>query len=196
MQSFRRDVNGGDTRSPRSSEAGPAVTYRFGRYMLDAAQRRLLSGSEIRPLPEKVFQILLLLLEAGCRVVEKHVFLDRVWPGIAASNANLAQHMFMLRGLLGEHAGDQVYIVTVPGKGYRFAVPIETKQGLYMKGSCEGCRLPLHASDEAYICSYECTFCAACSLASGGRCPNCGGEQVRRPKRSGEAQVRTITLED
>jgi uncharacterized protein len=168
----------------RSPEAGPAVTYRFGPYMLDAAQRRLLSGSEVRPLPEKVFQILLLLLEADCRVVERRVLLDRVWPGAAASNANLAQHMFMLRGLLGEHAGDQVYVVTVPGKGYRFAVPIEAKQGLYMKGSCERCRRLLPPSADAYICSYECTFCAACSQVSGGRCPNCGGEQVRRPRRS------------
>jgi DNA-binding winged helix-turn-helix (wHTH) protein len=168
-------------------ESGPAVTYRFGPYMLDAAQRRLLSGSEIRPLPEKVFQILLLLLEGGCRVVEKQVFLDRVWPGSPASNANLAQHMFMLRGMLGEHTGQQVYIVTVPGKGYRFAVPIETKQGLSMKGSCERCRRPLPASAEAYICSYECTFCAGCSQASRGRCPNCGGEQVRRPRRSQSA---------
>jgi DNA-binding winged helix-turn-helix (wHTH) protein len=161
-----------------------ALTYRFGRYMLDTAQRRLLSGSEIRPLPEKLFQILLLLLEGGCRVVEKQVFLDRVWPGTTASNANLVQHMFMLRGMLGEHSGDQVYIVTVPGKGYRFAVPIETKQGLSMKGSCERCGIFLPASGEAYICSYECTFCAACSHACQARCPNCGGEQVRRPPRS------------
>ncbi len=169
---------------PRSSETGSTATYRFGPYLLDAAQRRLLSGSTIQPLPEKVFQLLLLLLEADCRVVEKRELLDRVWPGAAVSNANLAQHMFMLRELLGEHAGDRVYIVTVPGKGYRFAVPIETKQGLSMKGSCERCRRLLPPSADAYICSYECTFCAACSQASGGRCPNCGGEQVRRPKRS------------
>jgi DNA-binding winged helix-turn-helix (wHTH) protein len=169
---------------PPLPEAGPAVTYRFGPYMLDTAQRRLLSGSEIRPLPEKVFQILLLLLEGGCRVVEKQVFLDRVWSGTAASNANLVQHMFMLRGMLGGHAGEQVYIVTVPGKGYRFALPIETKQGLSMKGSCERCGSPLPASAEAYICSYECTFCAVCRHACQARCPNCGGEQVQRPRRS------------
>lgn len=163
---------------------GPALTYRFGRYMLDTAQRRLLSGSEIRPLPEKLFQILLLLLEADCTVVEKQVFLDRVWPGTTASHANLVQHMFMLRAMLGEQSGEQVYIVTVPGKGYRFAVPIETKQGLYMKASCERCGIFLPTSGEAYICSYECTFCAACSHATQARCPNCGGPQLPRPPRS------------
>jgi uncharacterized protein len=168
---------------PPRSEV-PVLTYRFGPYMLDIAQRRLLSGSEMRPLPEKLFQILLLLLEGGCRVVEKRVFLDKVWPGAAASNANLVQHMFMLRGMLGEHFPERVYIVTVPGKGYRFAVPVETKQGLSMKGSCERCAALLAASAEAYICSYECTFCPECSRACQARCPNCGGEQVRRPPRS------------
>lgn len=166
---------------PRSQD--PTLTYRFGPYMLDTAQRRLLSGSEIRPLPEKIFQILLLLLESGCSVVEKQVFLDRVWPGTSASNANLVQHMFMLREMLGEHSRRQVYIVTVPGKGYRFTVPVETKQGLSMKGSCERCGTCLPATAEAYICSYECTFCATCSQACQARCPNCGGEQARRPSR-------------
>lgn len=176
--------------SPPSSltESGPILTYRFGPYILDTARRRLLSGLEIRPLPEKIFRILLLLLEGDGRVVEKQAFLDRVWPGTAASNANLVQHIFMLRGMLGEHSGEPVYIVTVPGKGYRFAVPIETKQGLSMKGSCERCGSPLPASAEAYICSYECTFCAACCHACRARCPNCGGEQVRRPTRCQSAQ--------
>ena len=39
-------------------------------------------------------------------------------------------------------------------------------------------------SEAARICSYECTFCAGCAEATlAGRCPNCGGELVRRPIR-------------
>jgi hypothetical protein len=38
-------------------------------------------------------------------------------------------------------------------------------------------------SDDARICSHECTFCAACADAMQGRCPNCGGELVARPRR-------------
>jgi two-component system, LytTR family, sensor kinase len=66
-----------------------------------------------------------------------------------------------------------------------------------MKTTCEGCARPLEPDGEAYICSYECTFCADC--ASGGQniCPHCGGELVRRPRRGisaegpgeGEAEV-------
>jgi hypothetical protein len=34
------------------------------------------------------------------------------------------------------------------------------------------------------ICSFECTFCADCARDRlTGRCPNCGGELVRRPIR-------------
>ena len=57
---------------------------------------------------------------------------------------------------------------------------------LKLKPNCECCNkdLPPEAPD-ALICSFECTFCAACAARSlpGGRCPNCGGELVRRPIR-------------
>jgi hypothetical protein len=56
---------------------------------------------------------------------------------------------------------------------------------LKLKPNCECCNRDLPPeSRDARICSFECTFCAAC--ADGvlqGRCPNCGGELVRRPIR-------------
>lgn len=56
---------------------------------------------------------------------------------------------------------------------------------LEMKPACECCQKPLPLeSDEAVICSYECTFCATCSdTVLNGRCPNCGGVLERRPVR-------------
>jgi hypothetical protein len=37
-------------------------------------------------------------------------------------------------------------------------------------------------SRDAMLCSLECTFCKACAEdVREGRCPNCGGERVRRP---------------
>jgi organic hydroperoxide reductase OsmC/OhrA len=58
---------------------------------------------------------------------------------------------------------------------------------LEMRPTCECCGRDLPPdSTEALICSFECTFCAACAAdrLDGHRCPNCAGELVRRPIRS------------
>jgi hypothetical protein len=54
---------------------------------------------------------------------------------------------------------------------------------LQMKSACEQCGKSLAAHAEAYICSYECTFCQTCTQEMSAICPNCGGELVRRPRR-------------
>ena len=53
---------------------------------------------------------------------------------------------------------------------------------LELRPNCECCDKDLPAdSADARICSFECTFCAACAAGVlAGRCPNCGGELVRR----------------
>ncbi len=63
---------------------------------------------------------------------------------------------------------------------------------LQLRPSCECCDRDLPpASPYARICTYECTFCAACADGRlGGRCPNCGGELVRRPIRPAERLAR------
>ncbi len=56
---------------------------------------------------------------------------------------------------------------------------------LELRPTCEHCNksLPPDALD-ARICSYECTFCAACvEHVLGNVCPNCGGGFVPRPVR-------------
>ncbi|HEV7231769.1 MAG TPA: DUF1272 domain-containing protein [Bacteroidia bacterium] len=56
---------------------------------------------------------------------------------------------------------------------------------LELKPSCENCRILLPpSSTQAYICSYECTFCRNCALdLLKNVCPNCGGGFVPRPIR-------------
>ncbi|MGD1878483.1 MAG: DUF1272 domain-containing protein [Kiloniellaceae bacterium] len=53
-----------------------------------------------------------------------------------------------------------------------------------MKPACERCDLALSFDGEAWICSFECTFCTACAQTMERRCPNCGGELVARPRRA------------
>jgi len=56
---------------------------------------------------------------------------------------------------------------------------------LQLRPSCECCDVDLPPdSAAARICSFECTFCATCaSTVLKGRCPNCGGELLARPRR-------------
>jgi hypothetical protein len=63
---------------------------------------------------------------------------------------------------------------------------------LQLRPGCERCDrdLPPESTD-ARICSFECTFCAACAATPlGNACPNCGGELVPRPRRPAAALAR------
>jgi len=56
---------------------------------------------------------------------------------------------------------------------------------LQLRPNCECCDrdLPPESAD-ARICSFECTFCRDCAEnVLSGRCPNCGGDLVTRPRR-------------
>lgn len=56
---------------------------------------------------------------------------------------------------------------------------------LEMRPDCEKCGCDLPAEDPgAFICSFECTFCAECTTALNERCPNCGGDLRARPTRA------------
>ena len=56
---------------------------------------------------------------------------------------------------------------------------------LQLKPNCECCDADLPPdSAEALICSFECTFCITCATTIlAGKCPNCGGELMARPRR-------------
>jgi uncharacterized protein len=56
---------------------------------------------------------------------------------------------------------------------------------LELRPGCECCDVDLPpGSNSAYICTFECTFCASCAESKlGFICPNCGGDLVQRPAR-------------
>ena len=59
---------------------------------------------------------------------------------------------------------------------------------LQLRPNCECCNRDLPPeSQDALICSFECTFCRPCATSVlKGVCPNCGGELVARPRRLAE----------
>jgi DNA-binding winged helix-turn-helix (wHTH) protein len=102
--------------------------FRFGGFSFDAVRRLLLKGSEAVPVPERLAVILMQLLQANGKVVGKETLATSVWPDDAVSDANLVQHIYMLRRLLGEKAKDHSTILGVPRQGYRMAIPVEVVQ--------------------------------------------------------------------
>ncbi len=56
---------------------------------------------------------------------------------------------------------------------------------LAMRPDCERCGKDLPAHEPgAFICSFECSFCAVCAEELDELCPNCGGELMDRPTRA------------
>lgn len=99
-------------------------TYEFGAFRLDTVRRLLLREGEIVPLTPKAFDTLLALVENSERVLDKDELLRLIWTDTIVEERNLTVNISTLRKALGEAATEHRYIVTVPGRGYRFAADV------------------------------------------------------------------------
>ena len=100
------------------------LSYDFGRFRLNVAERILLREGDVVPLTPKVFDILLTLVENSGQVVSKDDLMKRVWPNTFVEEGNLTQNISLLRKALGETPGGLQFIETVPRRGYRFVAEI------------------------------------------------------------------------
>ncbi|MBV8727215.1 MAG: winged helix-turn-helix domain-containing protein, partial [Candidatus Eremiobacteraeota bacterium] len=96
------------------------MLFKFGPFALDASRRLLSSGSHIKPLSERLNQILMMLLESDGAAVSKDEFAERIWTNDTFNESNLAQHVSQLRKILQQHGGFGEFIATVAKTGYRF----------------------------------------------------------------------------
>ena len=96
-----------------------AAAVRFGRFELRPVERQLLQDDRPATLGSRAFDVLQALVERHDRVVSKNELLELAWPGLVVEENNLTVQVSALRKLLGPQA-----ISTVPGRGYRFAVPL------------------------------------------------------------------------
>ena len=94
--------------------------YSFAPFTLDPIARTLRRDGEMVPIGAKTFDLLVFLVERHGRVLTKDTLLRGVWPETFVEEANLAQHVSSLRKVLGEKAGENRYISTLPGRGYSF----------------------------------------------------------------------------
>src|SRR5688572_20773738 len=72
----------------------------------------------------KAFEILFFLVSNSQRVVEKDELMGAVWPDTIVEDNNLTQNISVLRRVLGERHGENRFIATVPGRGYKFVAEV------------------------------------------------------------------------
>jgi eukaryotic-like serine/threonine-protein kinase len=102
----------------------PKIFYEFDSFRIDPEERVLMQNGSPIPLNPKAFEILTILVRHCERVVLKDDLMKQLWPDSFVEEANLTQNIFMLRKALGESGRSYRYVVTVPGRGYRFAVKV------------------------------------------------------------------------
>ena len=116
--------------------------YEFGPFSLDPAERVISRDGTPLSMTPKVFDTLVCLVRNQGRLLTKDELLKEVWPDTFVEESNLAQQIFVLRKTLGDAVDEKRYIVTVPGRGYRFtevvrAVAVKEDQDQEIEGTEE-----------------------------------------------------------
>src|SRR5579859_806398 len=95
--------------------------YEFGPFRVDTRECLLLRDGKVIALTPKAFETLLVFLQNAGRLLPKEELMERIWQDRYVEEVNLSQHISTLRKALGDTAQLSRYIVTVPGRGYRFS---------------------------------------------------------------------------
>ena len=103
--------------------------YEFGSFRVDTLRGLLLRGDDPVQLTGKCFEVLVVLIQNSQATVSKDALMKAVWPDTFVEESNLTQHISLLRKALGESPQDRLYIVTVPGQGYRFVADVREVRG-------------------------------------------------------------------
>src|SRR5688572_17472162 len=103
--------------------------HEFGEFELDTLRRVLTSRATGQPvdITGRVVEALVYLVERPGQLVEKKALMDALWPHVVVEEGNLTQTIHSLRRALGEKAGEDRFIATVPGRGYRFVAAVKVR---------------------------------------------------------------------
>lgn len=113
-----------DVSVTRSLQAGDsAAGLAFGSFVLYPREHVLLRDGVPVNLGSRAMSLLVALCTRAGALVEKQELLDVVWPRAVVEECNLRAQVVALRRTLAE-GGPGCYIVTVPGRGYRFCAPV------------------------------------------------------------------------
>jgi DNA-binding winged helix-turn-helix (wHTH) protein len=105
--------------------------YSFGGFVLNVTRRALLTRSQHTiPLPTAAIDTLVVLVEHAGEVVRKDTLLKAVWQDVNVEENSLMRCISTLRRGLGDTTSHSRFIVTVPGRGYRFVANVDLMPAL------------------------------------------------------------------
>lgn len=81
-------------------------------------------AGEALPLASRAFATLRYLVERAGETVDKSALMAKVWPNTVVAENNLNQCILALRKAFGEASGDRRFILTIPGRGFKFVAPV------------------------------------------------------------------------
>jgi TolB-like protein len=99
-------------------------TLAFGPFRLETDSGILFRGTEPTPLGQRAVSLLALLLDRARAPVSKDDLFAAAWPGQAIEDSNLTVQIAAIRRALAGDAGDEVWIETLPRRGYRYVGPV------------------------------------------------------------------------
>jgi TolB-like protein/DNA-binding winged helix-turn-helix (wHTH) protein/Flp pilus assembly protein TadD len=99
--------------------------YEFGPFRVDTLKRLLLRDGQPVPLTAKAFDTLLTFVRHSGQDLDKDELMRAIWPDTIVEENNLTQNVSMLRKALGDSKSAHRYIVTIPGRGYRFVASVK-----------------------------------------------------------------------
>src|SRR5262245_27186292 len=166
--------------------SGERMRYRFADCALDTQLYILHRADQTTRLAPKVFEVLCYLIEHRDRVVSKQELCERVWEGLAISDATLESCLRAVRLTVGDSGQAQRIIQTQRGYGSRFVaaldiLPDETPPAPLPPGAVP---LPLTAAPVSlgmrpcaacqHVNQEDATFCEACGMRLRQPCARCG----------------------
>jgi DNA-binding winged helix-turn-helix (wHTH) protein/TolB-like protein/Tfp pilus assembly protein PilF len=119
-----------------SVESKKTNIYKFGEFRVCAGSRRLLrADGEPVPLTPKVFDTLLFLVEHAGRIIDKDELMREIWTDTIVEENNLNKNISVLRRVLGEKQGENRFIATIPGRGYKFVAAVHVSASPDLPGT-------------------------------------------------------------
>ncbi len=102
----------------------PGSSLFFAEFEIDAKSGRLVGDGKLLALSAKTFDLLVFLAANAGRIVSKDEILNSVWENQFVEEANLPVQISALRKALGDQKDAPRFLVTMPGKGYKFVAEV------------------------------------------------------------------------